>query len=112
MLQTMTLRRVDPLSAAKLVGMIYALFGLLGGAIASSVFVIGGIVGAALGRQSASPVVSILFGAGAIVFLPFLYGGLGFLGTLVAAAVYNWLAGWLGGIRWDVQISTPPSGPA
>ena len=44
-----------------------------------------------------------MFGAGAIVILPILYGGLGFVATLIAAWVYNVVAGIVGGIELDVQ---------
>ena len=113
----MTLRRVDPVSAARLVGVLYALMGLIIGAFASLAFMLGGMAGAAAGRFPGSPAFGLLFGAGSIVLFPILYGVLGFLMTLIGALAYNGLAGWLGGIQWDVQITgtysavtVPPAG--
>ena len=45
----------------------------------------------------------LLFGAGAIVFLPIFYGGLGFVFSLIGAALFNLVAGWVGGVELDVQ---------
>jgi hypothetical protein len=113
----MTLRRVDPVSAARLVAVLYALLGLIIGAFASLAFMLGGIAGASAGRFPGSPVFGLLFGAGSIILFPILYGVMGFLMTLIGAMAYNGLAGWLGGIQWDVQIAgsyagvtAPPAG--
>jgi hypothetical protein len=44
-----------------------------------------------------------LLGVGAIVVLPILYGCLGFVFTMLAAALYNLVAGWVGGVELDIQ---------
>jgi hypothetical protein len=44
-----------------------------------------------------------MVGVGAIIVLPIFYGGLGFVGTLIAAWLYNVIAGVVGGIELDVQ---------
>lgn len=113
----MTLRRVEPIPAAKLVGVVYGLLGLIIGGFASMAFMLGGMAGAAAGRQAVPQVFGILFGAGSIIFFPLLYGGMGFVGTLISCLTYNGLAGWLGGIQWDMQVTgnlvtvTPPGPP-
>jgi len=43
-----------------------------------------------------------MFGAGAIVLLPLLYGGLGFVMTALMAALYNVTARLVGGVELDV----------
>ncbi|MEK6374241.1 MAG: hypothetical protein AABO58_16260 [Acidobacteriota bacterium] len=45
----------------------------------------------------------MLFGAAAVVALPIFYGILGFIMTLIMAALYNLVAGWVGGVELDVQ---------
>ncbi len=95
----MVIRRVGPLSCAKITGTLYAILGVAIGAIISLVSLAGGFAsgkpgGAAFGA---------LFGAGAIVVFPILYGGVGFVMTLIAAALYNGIAGLVGGVEIDVQ---------
>lgn len=45
----------------------------------------------------------MIFGASAVVLLPILYGCLGFLMTLLGAALYNVVARMVGGIQIDVS---------
>jgi hypothetical protein len=44
-----------------------------------------------------------MLGVGAIFILPIFYGGIGFIGMLIAAWLYNVIAGFVGGIELDVQ---------
>jgi hypothetical protein len=44
-----------------------------------------------------------MFGVGAIILLPVLYGGLGFVAALVGAWLYNLISGFVGGIEIDAQ---------
>ena len=95
----MVIKRFDPLSCAKITGALYAILGLAFGAILSLVSVVGGFAsakpeGAALGA---------LFGVGGVVLLPVLYGGMGFVFTLIAALLYNGLARLVGGVSIDVE---------
>ena len=95
----MVIKRIGPLSLAKISGTLYAVLGLAFGAIFSVASLAGGLgsntpEGAGLGA---------LLGAGAIVAFPVLYGGLGFVMSLVVAWLYNILAGAVGGIELDVQ---------
>ena len=43
-----------------------------------------------------------LFGVGAIIFFPVLYGVLGFIGSLIVAAIYNVLASAVGGVEVEL----------
>ena len=96
----MTITRIRPLSFAKLSGTLYAVLGLVGGSLISLIALIGGVPPDTSGAPG---IVRTLFGVGAVVVLPILYGGLGFLGTLLAAWLYNLLAGFVGGVEIDVQ---------
>ena len=42
-------------------------------------------------------------GLGAIVILPIFYGGLGFIVAVIASALYNLAAGWVGGIEIELK---------
>jgi hypothetical protein len=108
----MTLRRVEPIPAAKLLGGFYAILGLFIGALASLAFLLGDLlgIGSAAGTQAVPRVFALLFGAGSIVLFPIIYGVTGFLAAFIGCLIYNGLAGWLGGIQWDVQITTDYAG--
>jgi hypothetical protein len=95
----MVIRRVSPLSVAKIAGTLYAIIGLLMGAMFSLIAMAGGMASDSGGGAAFGAV----FGIGAIVFFPILYGGLGFAMTLIMAALYNFLAGMVGGVEIEVQ---------
>jgi hypothetical protein len=38
-----------------------------------------------------------------MIFIPFLYAILGFIFSVVGFALYNWLAGLMGGIQFDME---------
>lgn len=95
----MVINRVGPLSVAKLAGVLYAILGLIIGAIVSLISLAGGMAahsddGAAMGA---------LFGAAAIIVLPIFYGVFGFVGTALMAALYNLTARFVGGVEIDVS---------
>ena len=95
----MVIKRIAPLSLARVAGTLYAVMGLFFGCIVSLIAMAGGF-----GPQtSQNPALSAMLGVGAIFILPIFYGGIGFVGTLIAAWLYNILAGLVGGIELDVQ---------
>jgi hypothetical protein len=95
---SMVLKRVGVLSVGKIMGAIYAVIGLLAGGLLA----LFGILGASLGgSQGALPGAGL--GLAAIVLCPLIYGVLGFIGGLIVAALYNVLAGVMGGIELDLQ---------
>ena len=95
----MVIRRIAPLSLAKIAGTLYAVMGLFFGCILSLVAMAGGF-----GSEAPqNPALGALFGVGAIFILPIFYGGIGFVGMLIAAWLYNVIAGRVGGIELDVQ---------
>ncbi len=95
----MVIKRIGPLSLAKISGTLYALLGLFAGAIFSMIAMVGGF-GADSSERSGF---GVLIGAGAIVLFPILYGAVGFVVSLLAALLYNALAGFVGGIEIDVS---------
>jgi hypothetical protein len=96
----MIVRKVGPLSFAKISGLLYGLMGLIFGGFIS----LFAIVGAAFVPEGGDGgVMGMLFGAAAVVLLPLFYGAFGFVMTLIAAWLYNVVAGWVGGVELDVQ---------
>ncbi|HYR73558.1 MAG TPA: hypothetical protein VEP12_19390 [Candidatus Acidoferrum sp.] len=89
----MVLNRIGPLSAAKVVAVLYAIFGLIMGAFFSI---------AALFRPDGGGL-GAMWGVAAVVIFPVLYGVLGFLVTLLTTWLYNVVAGAVGGIELDLR---------
>jgi hypothetical protein len=93
-----TIRRIDPLSLAKIAAVLNAVVGVLFGAglyFTSSIL-----------RPNASYPshgLGAYGGAVALVLLPALYGTLGFLGSLLGAWVYNLIAGAIGGVILEIE---------
>jgi hypothetical protein len=99
----MVIKRVGPVSCAKLVGAIYAVIGLCFGAVMSLVAVLGGMAGA----SGESAAFGAVFGVAAIIVIPLLYGGLGFVTTLIGAWLYNVFAGMVGGVEMELEPQAP-----
>ena len=95
----MIVRRVAPGSAAKVGGVLYALIGLLIGALFSLFAMVGGGMA---GGSDVMPMMGI-FGAGAVIILPIVYGCLGFIAMFIGAVLYNLVAGWVGGLNIDLE---------
>ena len=100
--RTVVIRRMGVFSIAKVFGLVYAGVGLLVGAIFSVFSVAGSLIGA-LALEDESALIGLLLGVGSIFFFPIFYGLLGFLGTALGAAVYNLVAGLIGGIEMDIE---------
>jgi hypothetical protein len=96
----MIIKRVAPFSCAKVVGAIYAIFWLLIVCMSTIVSLISAIVRISTGG-SGPPISGVGFPIG--IILPILYGVGVFLTALVAAWLYNTLAGVLGGIEVEVE---------
>ena len=92
----MIVNRVGPLSFAKIVGLLYVILGLIMGA---GVSLFSAALGGMPGRDPGNP----MFGVAAVVFFPVLYGVAGFVLTLIAAWLYNGLAGLVGGVEIDLR---------
>jgi len=101
----MVIRRVNPVSAAKVGGVLYALLGLvIGACISIGAMAFGGLMSSLSdqgGSSGPGAMVGMLFGAGAIIIMPIFYGILGFIGALISAFLYNIAAKFAGGIEVD-----------
>lgn len=96
----MVLKRIDPKTCAKVYGVVCVAIGLIAGLfislaawMTSSMFD-GGGGGGGMG---------MLFGAGAIIFLPIFYGVVGFIMGFLSAVVYNVAAKFIGGIELEFE---------
>lgn len=96
----MVIKRVRPLSAAKVLSVIYATAGLIGGAILSFM----ALTGATFATKDES-FFGMLFGTAAVIAMPILYGVIGFIGGFITAALYNFIASGVGGIEIEVEVA-------
>jgi hypothetical protein len=99
----MKLKRVGPLSCAKVAAILYSGIGLVVGFCISLAALLGVAIGAAAGDEPGMAVLGLLFGVGAVVVLPIVYGLAGFLSALVGAALYNLAARVTGGIELELE---------
>ena len=91
------IKRIAPLQAGKITGVLY--FGL--GLVLVPVFLLASFVASHVARpQTALPAV---FGLGFAIMAPVLYGVMGFVGGVIGAALYNLAARIVGGIEVEVE---------
>ncbi|MDZ4714062.1 MAG: hypothetical protein SH819_01215 [Cytophagales bacterium] len=64
------------------------------------------MMGPMMDRADVSP---FPFGGGMVlIFLPFIYGVVGFVFTAIACAIYNLISGWTGGIELEFEAMDAP----
>lgn len=85
------LRRIDPLSAAKVSAVLYGLMGLI---FVPLIFLMRSMAPAGDGMPG--------FGMAFAIAMPLLYALLGFIFTLIGAALYNVVAGIVGGVEIEL----------
>jgi hypothetical protein len=91
------IRRISPLSAAKVLGILYACLGLV---FVPFLLIFSLVAAHAPNSQKALPFfISGIFA----VLAPVLYGAMGFIGGLISAAIYNVISGLVGGIEFEVE---------
>ena len=95
----MVIKRVGPVSCAKIAGTLYAILGLIMGGVFSLVALAGGFGS----NTSEDGAFGAIMGVGAVIVFPICYGAMGFVASLIGAWLYNALAGMVGGIQLDVQ---------
>ena len=103
----MQVKRVGAFSAGKVTGALYALLGLVFGVIFALISLLGIAITSLAPNSSGSSTAALLSGGGvaiaSIIFLPVLYGVLGFITGLISAFLYNLVAGFIGGIEVDIE---------
>jgi hypothetical protein len=93
----MRITYISPISLAKVALVLYGALGLVFGLLFAVLSLFGAAFGRAAGEESA--MFSAFFGIGAVVFLPLFYGGMAAVMALVGAALYNVVAGFIGGVE-------------
>ena len=104
----MVIRRVSPLSCAKVGGILYAMMGLLLGAVVSIAFM---AIGTGMGlndQAEGSALMSMFFGAGAFIAMPIFYGLIGAVGGALTGLLYNMASSIVGGVEIEVQTTGTP----
>ena len=96
-----TIHRIGVLSLAEGLTALYALIGLIIGALMAFFSLIGAGLGQAAGAEGAW--FGALFGVGALIIMPILYGVMGFLGGALTSSFYNICSGMVGGIEIEVR---------
>jgi hypothetical protein len=100
----MVIKRIGVLKAAIVQACIMGLFGLLFG-LCFLFFgtLLGSMLGSAASNAGAGAGLGMLGGIGMVIFLPIMYGVTGFVAGAIGAAIYNLVAGWVGGIELEVE---------
>jgi hypothetical protein len=100
------IKRIAPLQAGKMLGVLYTCMGL----IFLPFFALAGVAGAFAQHAQQTQNVSgppaalmtvMMFGFG--IFMPIIYGVMGFVFGIIMAAIYNLIARWIGGIEVEVE---------
>ena len=100
----MVLKSVGVLSAAKIVGLMYAILGLIMGLLFAGIFSMIPMHDAA--NPDLPTWLAPMFGTGAILMMPIFYGCMGFVGGAIAAVIYNALARMMGGLELKLETTT------
>lgn len=99
---TRRLKRIAPLQAGKVLGILYALFGL----IIVPFFLLFGLVSAFAQPSESNGAVGAIAGGMMMamgLLAPVMYGVMGFVFGVISAALYNLIARWVGGIEFEVE---------
>ncbi len=98
----MTLKRIGVLSLGLMAGGIYASIGLIIGFFFTVLSLLGSAM-SMMDQGGGEAAFGFLFGIGAIVIFPILYGILGFIGGMLVALFYNLIAKFLGGVEIELE---------
>lgn len=90
-------KSVGVLSVAKIMGLIYVCLGL----IFAPFFLLVGVLGSMAGQEK-SPIAGV-FGVGFALFMPLIYGAIGFIAGAIGALLYNLFAKWVGGFEFEIE---------
>ena len=99
-----TVKRIAPGSALKVGLVVYAFLGLIVGICVALFSMMAGSLGSLAGDGvPGARALGFGFGLSAIIIFPIMYGIVGGIGGVIAAAVYNLAAGWVGGLEVDIS---------
>jgi hypothetical protein len=95
----MVIRKVGIWSVARMYGALSGGMGLLIGLIIA----VASVVGLSLAEGDEPPFIAAAMGVGAVVIVPLFYGVLGICAGAIGGALYNLLAGIVGGVTIEVD---------
>jgi hypothetical protein len=99
-----TVKRIGPGSAFKVGMVLYAILGLiLGCFMALLSMTMGSLSSMAGATVPGAKAFGFGFGIGSIIIFPIMYGIIGGIGGAITAALYNLVAGWVGGLEVDIN---------
>jgi hypothetical protein len=96
----MVLKKIGAMSCAKVSGVLYAAMGLIIGFFFSLISVFAAMFGSS-GHDGAA--FGFLFGIGAVILMPIFYGVIGFVATLIAVSIFNFIVNYTGGIEMTFE---------
>ncbi|MDD4351482.1 MAG: hypothetical protein PHU71_00665 [Candidatus Gracilibacteria bacterium] len=105
-----TLKKIDVMSAAKFMAVMYAIISLIM-AIFAALFanMLGGFAGSMMMQGGMGYEANMMQGAvggfslGALIMAPIMGAIGGFIGGAIGAWIYNLVAGWMGGIKLELE---------
>ena len=96
-METRYIKRIGILSLGKVLAVLYAIMGLL-------VALFLNLLPMPMSSMMHSPVAGgPLFGTGAIIALPIIYGVMGFIAGIIIALVFNIASGMIGGLEVEIE---------
>lgn len=95
------LKRVSPASAFKVGLVAYGIVGLILGVFCSLIAVLIAVAGVSFAPNARMPFLHSV-GVFAVILCPIVYGIIGGIAAVIAAAIYNLAAGWVGGVEVDI----------
>ena len=111
----MTVRRVGVLSLAKMQALLMFVIGLIIGVIYGLIFMIFGAAIMAMAPRAqegtAGGISTVVMGLVIMIAFPIFYGILGFVFGAIGGLIYNIAAGVVGGIKLDLEATTPQYAP-
>ncbi len=97
----MMIRRIEPLSLARVLGIFYGVVGIIVAFFVLSAIAVGVIAPMVLTRQLGGS--AFLLAVSVAILLPILYGGIAFAVGVIAASIYNLIADRIGGIVIEIE---------
>jgi hypothetical protein len=97
-----TVKRIGPGSAFKVGLVVYAFLGLIIGICMALFSMLIGSLGS-LADAPAAKAFGFGLGVSSILIFPILYGIIGGIAGAIGAAIYNLVAGWVGGLEVDIS---------
>ncbi len=100
---TRRIKRIAPLQAGKVLGVLYGCMGL----IFLPFFALAAVLGAFAPHAQTNQAAPVAIAAGVMlvigIFMPIIYAVMGFVFGILGAAVYNLIARWVGGFEVEVE---------